>query len=116
MGKKLPETVINDWCEFHLDALTSRWPASSSAHKGAKVSRNGFVYAGDGIRAALEKADYAIIPVRSKEELSQLVTVEVSVNGTSKFKSTQVDACTIERTYDGSTRTTTIILREHDAT
>lgn len=67
MGKQKPETVINDWCSFHLDDTTSRWPAHDDTgptwmHEGVRVGGNGFVYAGDGIVAALAKAGYKIVP------------------------------------------------------
>lgn len=114
MGKKSPETTINDWCSFHLDDSVSRWPADSQLHQDAKIARNGFVYAGDGIRAALAKARYAIVPMRSRKKLPRVESVEVSINGQSKFNATQVDACTIERVYDGVSHTTTITIRHHD--
>ncbi|MGB4768136.1 MAG: hypothetical protein WBP22_02655 [Candidatus Saccharimonas sp.] len=61
MNEKKPETVINEWCAFHLDETASRWPAGGGVHEGARVAPNGFIYAGDGIVAALTKAGYRIV-------------------------------------------------------
>lgn len=62
MTNKEPREIITDWCEFHLDEVISRWPASSSTHRDARVASNGYVYAGDGIIAALAVAGYKIVP------------------------------------------------------
>lgn len=53
--RKQVYSVIQRWCEFHLDEGTSRWDRP-------KDDPHGFVYAGDGIQAALKEAGFKIVP------------------------------------------------------